>query len=618
MQNFIKNCLLSYYKRRIFLIHNFRIISIKLLVLLLISCACAKNQPHPPIDTALQNPLVTVKYPIKGVTLLSWNEKEIPTAVSWIPQTWKSKPPNCGSLAIQKASISTSKPFKSHASLELEVNLRKDHPHFCEGEVFVDLRYHPPQCQENCSTQQAFVAGSPIDMKGGCIIKARVYATKGIQGPLDMPNGFQLFLKSIRKTEDGRCKNKNQKKDSQWCNYYGNWKNIESGWNTLELQPDIKPRYGMRDEHFDPSRVCILGLKIGSGKSQNVNFRGKIWLDEVTIKFNNGCEVIYDFEEVENSLDVLQGRGCNWISLIPTWYMDCKFSNSLHRDNLKTGAKTYPDYEIINTIKELHKRGFHILLKPHVDIQDSTWRGEIKPRDIKTWFNNYQLFISHYASLANENKVELFSVGTELETMQGEQYREYWISIIQEIRRIYNGPLIYSANWDLRKGGGYNNVSFWDFVDYLGIDAYFPLNNNSNPSLENIINGWTNYIEKHGSVETSYNWIKEIETFQEKHQKPIIFTEIGYPSTDYAAKEPWKPAEEFFNNNSNSAVANTINQALCYEAVNYVFSGKPYFHGLFWWGWSPFADAGGYCDTSYTSQNKNTENFLYHYQRREK
>jgi hypothetical protein len=44
------------------------------------------------------------------------------------------------------------------------------------------------------------------------------------------------------------------------------------------------------------------------------------------------------------------------------------------------------------------------------------------------------------------------------------------VTIDCEIRKIYTGKLTYAANWD-----DFDKVPFWKELDYIGIDAYFPL-----------------------------------------------------------------------------------------------------------------------------------------------
>lgn len=332
---------------------------------------------------------------------------------------------------------------------------------------------------------------------------------------------------------------------------------------------------------------------------------GTVWLDEVVITWPDGCQAAYDFEPVENTFDVLQRTRVNTVSLIPTWDMDDKYSTSIHPDNLRTRTKTYPDAELTGAIDALHQRGLRVLLKPHVDVQDGTWRAEITPQNLGAWFRGYKAFIIPYARLAQQHRVELFAVGTELESLQGPAYREEWGAIIREIRRHYHGKLLYAANWAGNKqtgpAGDYRGVAFWALLDVVGIDAYSPLSEAQNPSLQELIAGWTNYRgEVYGTVER-HNWVEELDTWQAYIKKPIIFAEIGYPSTDFAAQKPWKTSK---------GAANPGLQARCYEAAIRVWANKPWLQGFIWWGWSPFTDAGGLCDMSYTPQNKPAQALL--------
>jgi len=64
-------------------------------------------------------------------------------------------------------------------------------------------------------------------------------------------------------------------------------------------------------------------------------------------------------------------------------------------------------------------------------------------------------------------------------------------------------------------------------LDYIGIDAYFPVSSSKTPNIEDCKQGW----KLHKEV------IKDISI---NHSKPILFTEFGYRSVDYTGKEPWK------------------------------------------------------------------------------
>ena len=104
------------------------------------------------------------------------------------------------------------------------------------------------------------------------------------------------------------------------------------------------------------------------------------------------------------------------------------------------------------------------------------------------WFSNYKKKLIKYAKKAELYKVELFSLGMEFKTLAIKKYEDKWIDIIEEIREVYSGKLIYCANWD-----SYKNVPFWKHLDYIGIDAYFPLGTTKDPSVSKIKAGWSRF-----------------------------------------------------------------------------------------------------------------------------
>jgi len=150
------------------------------------------------------------------------------------------------------------------------------------------------------------------------------------------------------------------------------------------------------------------------------------------------------------------------------------------------------------------------------------------------------------------------------------------------VRQAYKGPLTYAANWDEE----YIKVKFWNMLDYIGIDAYFPLSDEARPTFEQLMAGWN-------------EWVKEMETLQAAVDKPVIFPEIGYCSVKYAAKAPFEePAR---------GEVDLELQADCYRAVYETFWGKDWFYGMYWWKWGTDTRLGGANNRGYYIQNKPAE-----------
>ena len=112
--------------------------------------------------------------------------------------------------------------------------------------------------------------------------------------------------------------------------------------------------------------------------------------------------------------------------------------------------------------------------------------------------------------------------------------------------------MTYAANWD-----EYKRVVFWDDLDFIGIDAYFPLSDLQSPTIEDFEMGWKNHKQV-------------IFDFHLKFDKPILFTEFGYRSSDFNGKEPWA-ANRF------EGKINQVNQENGLQAIHNQFWKEEWF-----------------------------------------
>ena len=249
----------------------------------------------------------------------------------------------------------------------------------------------------------------------------------------------------------------------------------------------------------------------------------------------------------------------------------------------EVGAKQY--------IETLHKQQIKVMLKPQIWV----WRGEftglikmVNNEDWRALEDAYSNFILTYAKVAQETKVEIFCIGTELETFI-EERPEYWSKLIVEIRTIYKGKLTYAANWN-----EYNRTPFWADLDYIGIDAYFPLSNSKTPTLKECKERWPTYKN-------------ELKVLSESYYKPIMFTEYGYRSVDYAAKAPW-------NSDRNMTEVNLKAQSNAMASLFEEIWDEDWFAGGFVWKWfHDHKNVGGETDSQFTPQNKPVENLIRDY-----
>ena len=253
------------------------------------------------------------------------------------------------------------------------------------------------------------------------------------------------------------------------------------------------------------------------------------------------------------------------------------------------------DVGIQTTTAMARKLGIKSILKPHIWMHanhSGKWRAEIamkNEQDWQKWFDHYRQFILHYARLAQKTGIEVFCIGTEL--LRTVQERETdWRQLISEVRQVYHGKLTYAANWYQE----YEIVPFWDQLDYIGIQAYFPLTERENPTLEDLMRGWKPYVT-------------QIEKIQKQYQKPVIFTEIGYKSGGDAAIHPWK-----WKNSKSVVDENGLQtQAVCYEAFFRTFWDKEWFAGVYIWKWFPNpAKVPHFEEKDFTPQQRPAEKIL--------
>ena len=245
-------------------------------------------------------------------------------------------------------------------------------------------------------------------------------------------------------------------------------------------------------------------------------------------------------------------------------------------------------------IHQLEETGIEIMIKPQLWIWRGLFTGYMKMEREADWLdleNCYRNFILDFARIAEEEKVSIFCIGTELEQFINHR-PQYWFDLIREIRKVYSGKLTYAANWD-----EYKRVPFWNVLDFIGVDAYFPITASRTPNVEESKNGWQ-------------KWKAQMQEMSDSIGKPILFTEYGYRSVDYAGKEPWVSSREMTE-------VNLMGQNNLLDALFQEVWQEEWFAGGFLWKWHPhYERVGGEKDAFFTPQGKPSEKLIKSYYRR--
>lgn len=286
-------------------------------------------------------------------------------------------------------------------------------------------------------------------------------------------------------------------------------------------------------------------------------------------------------------MEDIKKTGAEWISTVPYGFV--RLGDTNIRYNLSRQWWGEKLEGIVSTIEYAKSHQIGVMLKPQIWSPDG-WIGDQKFETVQEWEQwekSYREFILFYAQVAAENEVEILCVGTELKSHIAAR-PDYFPNLIKEIRDIYCGKLIYSANWD-----SFEEVSFWGDLDYIGLSAYFPLDESPLPKTKELKKLWKPICSR-------------LNKLSQKHDRKIVFTEFGYLSVDGAAGKTW-----MLEKSVRSLKINEKAQSNCYQALFEVFHEEPYWAGGFLWKWFPFGQGGeGYNERDYTPQNKLAQSVL--------
>src|SRR5438093_1097048 len=96
---------------------------------------------------------------------------------------------------------------------------------------------------------------------------------------------------------------------------------------------------------------------------------------------------------------------------------------------------------------------------------------------------------------------------------------QYMDTPISSTIRANGATPTYAANWN-----EYKQVQFWGSLDFIGVDAYYPLSDLPAPTVSQLVSAWT-----------SRGYVDALRASSQQYGKQILFTEIGYRSIIGAA-----------------------------------------------------------------------------------
>jgi hypothetical protein len=213
-------------------------------------------------------------------------------------------------------------------------------------------------------------------------------------------------------------------------------------------------------------------------------------------------------------------------------------------------------------VAQAHARGMKVMIIPHLWLETTGWRGQIDPGTPEEWQayrESYRDFVLAWASDAALAGADAFSIGVECKSWSG-RFGGFWTSLIADVRAIFPGILTYSANWDEA-----DSVLFWDQLDLIGINAFYPLADHSAATYAEYVEGARRIVPQ----------LEELATI---HEMPILFVEVGYTTRRDAAVEPW-----LWPDDMTRVVVDEHEQARALSASFAAFLPQEWFAGFFVW-----------------------------------
>jgi hypothetical protein len=259
-------------------------------------------------------------------------------------------------------------------------------------------------------------------------------------------------------------------------------------------------------------------------------------------------------------LDELAKLGVNWVAIHPYGSIRADGTISTRRYE----ADPPPDW-IVRPIREAHARGISILVIPHLAYWGSpwSWRGAIEfpdPACRARFFETYTAWMTAIARAAKD--ADGFSIGNETDKLVC--CEKEWRAVIAAVRKETSAKLTYAANFD-----SYPTVPFWDALDAVGVQAYFPLSDAKDPTDDDLREGWRRAIDGLRAISV-------------RTGKPVVCTELGYDLSSDAARRPWESGR---GRREDEPTARALQERCLRIGLEETAREKDWLRGAFLWKW---------------------------------
>lgn len=227
-----------------------------------------------------------------------------------------------------------------------------------------------------------------------------------------------------------------------------------------------------------------------------------------------------------DALEQMADAGFNAVQIVTPMFQENGASPTV---TLRRGKGLGPDTDdIASLLAHAKALGMHTMLMPQINFthpRGNEWRGKLQPERWDTWWESYHRAINEFLDIADANHVDLFVVGCELLTTHKPEHEARWRKLIAHARQTFTGKLTYSTTWDT-----YQKVTFWDDLDAVGVSGYWDITTRAkdpqHPTDRELTERWVQIKQR-------------LIAHAQAQNKPILLTEVGYPSLPWALTKPW-------------------------------------------------------------------------------
>lgn len=254
------------------------------------------------------------------------------------------------------------------------------------------------------------------------------------------------------------------------------------------------------------------------------------------------------------------------------------YQADIHATSLALHTRFSPTLALLaDTIRAAERERLQVTIFPIVRLlhaEPGQWRGTLAPANPGRWFRSYGDVLGDLAALGAQTGASRLVVGSELSSLDGDL--AHWRPLLERIRALFPGRLVYSANWD-----HYEQARLYELVDEEGIAAYFNLREERGPTADSALEaGWQRHKEALGRWHAG-------------RSRPLVFTEVGYRSRAGSTAAPW--------DETSGGAVELEEQRRGFAAFRRAWAKTGWLDGIYVWNWYGW---GGPGSRGYTPRGK--------------